>query len=331
MRRTDLVEIWDARAGTRVVVLRTERTSVESLCYSPDGALVAAGTLDHTVDVWEARTTVWLGAVRSGVPQDARTEAAVRQVVFTPDGRSLLAVTAVESGSCLAQRWAVARRLEADGSPRLTATPLPPLDTRGRVLRSIGVDPGGRGVAGGTESGAVLAWDAQSGALARTFEPDGRLQPWVSFLDDDSLGVAGHDATMAADGATWDSSSRRLQPLGAPSDTVTRMVLAPDGSLAAGATEHSVLALWNGRDGTLLASLGGHKAPVRAMAFSPQGRLLVSAGADHGVHVWDVASRGLLQKLQGTHGGGAGRGLQPRWTRPGHGRGRPVRSGVESH
>lgn len=300
-RQSDLVEIWDAHAGTRVSVLRADRTSAESVCFSPDGTLVAAGTLDHTVDVWDAATTTWLGAIRSGTPQDPRTEGAVRQVVFTPDGGSLLVTTGLESGAALAQRWAVSRKAEEDGSPRLFATPLPAFDARGLPLRCVAVDPSGRVVAGGTEDGTVLVWDAQSGAVARVLDRDSRLQPWAAFLADGTLAVAGHEVRTAAEGATWDSGSRRLRALGAPSDAVMRMTLAPGGQHLAGATEHSIVTLWNAGDGTLLATLGGHTAPVRSLAFSPDGRMLATGGADCHVNLWDVASRGLLQRLVG-HG-----------------------------
>jgi transcription initiation factor TFIID subunit 5 len=43
----------------------------------------------------------------------------------------------------------------------------------------------------------------------------------------------------------------------------------------------------------------GHKAGVLALAFSPDGKLLASAGEDRRIKIWDLASSNLLKELRG--------------------------------
>jgi WD40 repeat protein len=48
-----------------------------------------------------------------------------------------------------------------------------------------------------------------------------------------------------------------------------------------------------------LGALDGHREPVRALAWSPQGDRLASAGLDNTVRIWDVTSRQTLHVLAG--------------------------------
>jgi WD40 repeat protein len=46
----------------------------------------------------------------------------------------------------------------------------------------------------------------------------------------------------------------------------------------------------------------GHSGPVYSVAFSPDGRILASAGQDHAIKLWDVASGSELRALAGHRG-----------------------------
>src|SRR5262249_4247208 len=52
-------------------------------------------------------------------------------------------------------------------------------------------------------------------------------------------------------------------------------------------------------DGTAMLILKGHTAPVRCVAYSPDGRYLASGGDDHAVIVWDLAQGKKLATLHG--------------------------------
>ncbi len=64
--------------------------------------------------------------------------------------------------------------------------------------------------------------------------------------------------------------------------------LSPDRKLLATGTMEKELRIWDVTSGRKTSTLTGHSGEVRAVAFSPNGKLLVSASGE--VKVWDVAS-----------------------------------------
>src|SRR5437660_12877378 len=61
------------------------------------------------------------------------------------------------------------------------------------------------------------------------------------------------------------------------------------------------LSWWLSR-GDELATLRGHKGPVRSVAFSPDGSTLASVGDDGTLRIWNVANRSELHTLTGHAG-----------------------------
>ena len=61
-----------------------------------------------------------------------------------------------------------------------------------------------------------------------------------------------------------------------------------DTSIVASAGEHGTLKVWNLREDTV-KTLTGHTDTVNSVAFSPDGRLLVSGSTDGTIKIWDVS------------------------------------------
>lgn len=82
------------------------------------------------------------------------------------------------------------------------------------------------------------------------------------------------------------------------------VALAPDGDLFAASFFEAGdrIQLWNLANRKLLATLPGHTSSICDLQFSPDGRLLVSVGADRFVRLWDVAGRREAMSLIGHRG-----------------------------
>ena len=80
--------------------------------------------------------------------------------------------------------------------------------------------------------------------------------------------------------------------------------MSPDGKLwqSGGGREDKTVRLWNPADGKEMKNLGAHAGAVYAVAFSPDGKHLASAGADMTIKIWDVAAQKELKTLKGPTG-----------------------------
>ncbi|MBA4066589.1 MAG: hypothetical protein C0501_23365, partial [Isosphaera sp.] len=154
-------------------------------------------------------------------------------------------------------------------------------------------------VVAGYEDGSVRIWDLARGEVAKTLTPRQGGNVWSADLSPEV-------EVPAADG----QQPRRVRYLVTPSDdsqvTVWRLdsyqvyrvfpqptstkaaVFSPaDANLLATGDRAATVRLWN-LDAQIPVELAGHAGTVHALAFSPDGSRLASAGSDGTAKVWDV-------------------------------------------
>ena len=61
----------------------------------------------------------------------------------------------------------------------------------------------------------------------------------------------------------------------------------------------SELIVWDANTGRELNSLQGHKAEISGIAFSPDGKRLVSSSRDYTIRVWDIQTGEQIHCLRG--------------------------------
>ncbi len=158
-------------------------------------------------------------------------------------------------------------------------------------------------IRGGQETRARLAALALLFAIAAAGQPrpelivesfhSSRITRNVFSPDGQLLVTGGKDGRIRVFNA---ASLRLVHELRGHGSAIQSLQL--NGDLAASSSADQLIRLWNYRTGQESRPLGGHLSAVNAVAFSPDGTLLASAGSDGSIRVWEVAGGRLLKTLR---------------------------------
>ncbi|HMN31442.1 MAG TPA: hypothetical protein PKE45_25055, partial [Caldilineaceae bacterium] len=64
------VRLWDSHTGQCLHMLQGHVNEVRSVCFSPDGRLLASGSYDETIKLWDVQTGECLRTLRSDRPYE---------------------------------------------------------------------------------------------------------------------------------------------------------------------------------------------------------------------------------------------------------------------
>ena len=249
-------------------------SAVNSVCFSPDGTLLASGSSDATIRLWDVKTGNRLHTLTGH-------RYGVYSVSFSPDG-SLLA-----SGS----RDDTIRLWDVKTGKRLHT-----LTGHNDNVRSVSFSPDGSLLASGSSDDTMGLWDVKTGSHLRTLTGDRGDVLSVSFSPDGSLLASGRlDRTIRLWDVRTGSHLRTLTHGG----VVTSVSFSPDSSLLASGSWDDTIRLWDVRTGKRVRTLTGHSSFVTSVSFSPDGSLLASGSWDDTIRLWDVRTGKRLHTLTG--------------------------------
>jgi WD40 repeat protein len=268
------VRLWRATGRQEVALLHGHTGDVTELAFTPDGRRLASGSPDGTVRIWEADPHVSLPVLRGHGSY-------VYPVAYSPDGGW------IASGS-----W--------DNTVRVwdaqTGEPVVKLPHPGVVETLAFSRDSSRLFTGCQQDDRIRVWDVATGQRQAEFQGPGPMRALA--ISPDGTGIAALDGKGNL--SLLEADTGREVARDALGEAGPRWPLAwsPDGRWLAVPCAGPCFGLWDTRSHQLSAQFPGHDGAIHSVAFSTDGKRLVSAGLDRTVRVWE-AETGACQVLRG--------------------------------
>ncbi len=328
--------LWDVGAGNKVCDLEFPKGSGAGgtiggyrFAFSPDGKIVAKRSYNNLILLWETATGKLLHRYEAHAN-------AVEHVAVAPDGQTL-ASSARQEGESFVWELATGKPLfrvphratgfvqtpvgpalvtadnklglwEAATGKEVLGFPMVFDKAEGHVA-CLAIAADGRSVAAGHRDGRVSFWDLKTGKRLRQFQvhpirvdPDGvrsaaSVSPLVLAPDGRTF-VCGNDYDQIT---VVNAATGKLLHQFRSRPVARCLVVSPDGKTLAstGPSNAQVIQLWELATGKERLQVGDKCDAFHALAFSADGRTLISGGADATIRFWDTATGKEVGRLPG--------------------------------
>ncbi|MFI6575318.1 NB-ARC domain-containing protein [Nocardiopsis sp. NPDC050513] len=302
----EFVRLYDLGTGRLLDERAAHRDWVRSVAFAPDSSVLASGSGDRSVRVWNTserrltpirqisdlnarvravalseRADVVLAATEEPRIQAFTSRGAVGDVRLPPGVDWVRSITHANDGTVIAgcedggiSLWNTAGRSGAET-----------LGLGSNTVWSTQFVAGGRIAVVGDGAGSVELLDAETCALRRKLSAaHGRV--WSLAGGDEYIAVACGDGAVRAwalDDASWELTLNR---------DVTRswaVAMAKSTPRLAASTSDGHIRCWDLPCGTLLWSQDVHAGRLRSIAFDDSGEALAACGGDGSVRVWQAS------------------------------------------
>lgn len=287
------VWMYDAKTGTEISLFKGERQNIKGVAFSADGSVVTGANSAGQIPRWNTTT----GELHSIFENEKIST--LFSTVFSEDGTNLVGV----GRRSKIHVWHLG---DETTSPTLTNIDV---GFKEELSPKIALSPDNRLLATARPEGdkdPIHVWNADTGERLLTLARDGHgtIQDLVFSPDNKTLASCDYRSILL-----WDMDTATSRTTFRTTFGLRALAFSPNGELLSSGDDDSVY-LWNttlkqqGLQGkinqyTPMLKLKGHKEDVSALAFSPDGKMLLSGSEDGTIRAWDVTAGQQLYTCPG--------------------------------
>jgi WD40 repeat protein len=272
-------QVWDLSTKSPTILGHSRGLTVGK--WSPDGRLLATGSLDSTVRIWEAADNTLTAILEH--------PAAISDLAWAPDGRQL--ATAVQDGDI---------RVWDTDSQSFNEVPNP----EGFTFTDLVWSPDENRIAASSEADlASVIWDVDTGESLLLEQGDLRcFLASPSWSPDGRQVVTGCIGSADSPARIWDAATgeeiQRLESMDGASQLVA---WSPDGRSIAVGYSDPIVRIWDADSMQPITRFTRHADRLVDLDFSPNSQRLVSVDIGRQVLVWDVSSGSVVHTWRSTN------------------------------
>lgn len=316
---------WDVQTG-RCSILVTHTSRITAMAVSGDSNILSFGCVEGTINVWDTNSCTLMESLttNSGI---------ILSVVVTDEEKILassltnktLKIWNVDTRCCSEDLSAQSYKfsliaISRNGLTLATGSGekiikiwdihsnkyLQSLEGHLSEINTIAFSSNSQIMATGSVDRTVKLWDITTGKCLKTLQGRTDFVHSVEFGDDGKIIASGSQHEIRL----WDvSSGQCITNISEYKDWLYSLALSPDGQLLACANlgnDNHIIRLWqvqylhrgNGFH-TPEKILQGHTDNIWSIAFSPDGKIIVSGSSDRTVKIWDSQTGQCLNTLLG--------------------------------
>jgi len=287
------LRVWDAATGAVTRILHALPRGAEVLAFSPDGEKVVLETFNGSLQVWDAAALMGVETLTLG------PDGSVASVAFSPDNKRI--VSGHYGGNL--KVWDAAL-----GVKTLTL---------GGWAGSVAFSPDGKRIVSGGRNG-VAVWDATTGERIRALYGHKGSVESLAFSPDGQHIVSGsNDGTLKV----WDAGTyKAVRTLYGHRGKVKSLTFSPDSKRIVSGSNDGTLKVWDAATGAEILTLRGRRQAdaatgvgyfalltrergVCSVAFSPDGKRIVSGSGDGTLRIWGARTGAETLTLRGHEDG----------------------------
>ncbi len=287
------IKLWNSSTGKCIKTYTGHTNGIYSVAFNPQGAILVSGSGDYTVKLWNCNTHHCVKTLHGHNNE-------VCSVALSSDGQTLVCVSLDQTVRLWDARTGQCIKTWYGNTDWAFPVVFSPLSKEGE--KSI--------LASGSNDKTVRLWDWQTGHCVKTLQGHTDFIYGIAFSPDgETLASGSTDSSVRL----WNvSTGQCFQILQGHTDWIDAVAFHPQGKIVASGSADCTVKLWDKSTGQCLKtfpSLTGEAAPTKddtntghtekilGVAFSSDGQILGSAGADQCVKLWDCQTGNCIRTL----------------------------------